>query len=183
MNKLSIKLALPFSLFAILVGSLAISLRSEAAGPGESANGQGTLIVQDENGKDVRRTFSLSAQRQKDGTVKGHAVLHNPAFTGDNEHSPYMLQIDVSCLKVVGNIAYMGGTTRKTNDPSLVDAVFFAVQDNGEPGKGKDMISRAYFWDDDPTTTGDPQACQSLPDPTGPVPDEVIEAGNIQVRQ
>ena len=60
-----------------------------------------------------------------------------------------------------GNTVYFGGTTKSTNDPDLVDALFFAVQDNGEPGKGVDKISRVFFWDDDPTTSGDPQACQS----------------------
>jgi hypothetical protein len=83
-------------------------------------------------------------------------------------------------MKVVGNIAIFGGTVKRTNDPSLVDAVFFSVQDNAEPGKGVDKISRVFFWDDDPNTTGDPQACQ-LVTPTD-FPLETIEAGNIQVR-
>jgi hypothetical protein len=149
-----------------------------------SASGQGTLMAVDANGNTVRRNFSFNARTQADGTVQGHATLVNPAFSGtNNANQPYMLQIDVSCLKVVGNIAYMGGTIRRTNDPSILDAVYFAVQDNGDPGKGVDKISRVFFFDDDPTTTGDPQLCQNLPDPTGPSPDEIIEAGNIQVRQ
>jgi hypothetical protein len=83
-------------------------------------------------------------------------------------------------MKVVGNIAIFGGTTTRTNDPNLVDAVFFTVQDNGEPGKNMDKISSVFFWDDDPNTTGDPQACLL----TGPTdfPLETIESGNIQVR-
>lgn len=166
----------------LLAGSVA-AYQGILAVAGESANGQGTLLGVDENGRTVRRNFSFSARTQSDGTVKGHATLHNPAFNGTNGNQPYMLQIDVSCLKVVGNIAYMGGTIRRTNDPSLLDAVFFAVQDNGEPGRGVDRISRVFFFDDDPTTTGDPQGCQNLPDPTGPSPDELIESGNVQVRQ
>lgn len=146
----------------------------------ESANGHGTLLVENENGDEVRRQFSLSARRQADGTVTGSAVLINPAFTGENGRSPYRLQVDISCMKVVGNIAVLGGTTRRTNDPALVDAVFFTVQDMGEPGKNNDRISRAFFFDDDPTTTGDPQLCLL----TGPTdfPLETIESGNIQVR-
>jgi len=83
-------------------------------------------------------------------------------------------------MKVVGNIAVFGGTTKRTNDPNLVDAVFFSVQDNGEPGKDRDKISSVFFWDDDPLTQGDPQACLL----TGALdfPLETIEAGNIQVR-
>lgn len=105
----------------------------------------------------------------------------NPAFTGTaTSPAPYRLHVDISCMYVVGNVAVFGGTTKSTNDPNLVDAVFFTVQDNGEPGKGRDKISRVFFWDDNPATTGDPQACLL----TGPLdfPLETIDGGNIQVR-
>jgi hypothetical protein len=144
----------------------------------QSANGHGTLLVTGTTGL-VRRQFSFNAERRADGTVTGHATLINPAFTGANGHSPYQLDVDISCMHVVGNIAIMGGTTKRTNDPSLVDAVFFTVQDNGEPGTN-DRISRAFFWDDDPNTQGPPSACMN----TGPndFPLEPIESGNVQVR-
>jgi hypothetical protein len=133
----------------------------------------------DENGDTVRRQFSLSARIDSDGTVSGNAILQNPAFSGaDGNH--YQLQVDITCMYVAGNIAVFGGTTRRTNDPNLVDAVFFSVQDNGEPGAGSDRISRAFFADDDPDTMGDPQVCLTLaPDA---LPLETIIAGNIQVR-
>ena len=73
----------------------------------------------------------------------------------------------------------LSGTTRKTNDPSLVDAVFFSVQDNGEPGAGKDMVSRAFFWDGDPATTGDPIA--RLNSTLTDLP-ETIVSGNLNVK-
>ena len=168
------------SLLAVLtVGLIAIAPNSQAQGGKESANGHGTLLVLNEDGDAVRRQFSFSARRNPDGTAKGNAVLHNPAFTNEKGQK-YQLQIDISCMKIYGNIAVFGGTTRRTNDPSLVDAVFFSVQDNGEPGRDRDKISRAFFWDDDPNTTGDPQACQA----TGPTdfPLETIESGNVQVR-
>ena len=147
----------------------------------ESANGHGTLISMDEMGKNVRRQFSFSAVRQDDGSVRGQAQLVNPAFRGsERNNAPYQLHIEISCMKVVGNIAIFGGTTKRTNDPNLVDAVYFSVQDNGEPGRGNDRISRAFFFDDNPATQGDPQLCLL----TGPTdfPLEHIEAGNIQVR-
>jgi hypothetical protein len=161
------------------IGFLAAAPVASAPPARDSANGHGTLLVPGTTGL-VRRQFSFEAQRRADGTVTGHATLINPAFKGANGRSPYQLDVDVSCMKVVGNIAVMGGTTRRTNDPSLVDAVFFTVQDNGEPGAGRDRISRAFFWDDDPGTQGDPQACLL----TGPndFPLEPIEAGNVQVR-
>ena len=164
-----------------LIAAVAAGAPSMAQGSRESANGHGTLAATDENGRAVKRQFSFNAQRQADGTVRGHATLINPAFGGSgNPNPPYQLQLDITCMRVVGNIAIMGGTTKRTNDQNLVDAAFFSVQDNGEPGKGRDRISRVFFWDDDPNTTGDPQACLL----TGPTdfPLEPIEGGNIQVR-
>jgi hypothetical protein len=146
----------------------------------QTVNGEGTLLVLNENGDPVRRQFSFSARVGANGIVKGNAVLHNPAFDGPNGHGNYQLQISISCMKVVGNVAFLGGTTRRTNDPSVVDAVFFSVQDNGEPGRGKDRISRAFFWDDDPNTSGDPQACQAMTQADAPL--ETIESGNVQVK-
>jgi hypothetical protein len=154
-----------------LVGALAAGffVTLALAAPGDSASGQGTL--------DGNRKFAFSANTHADGTVTGNAVLHNPAFQVDGK--TYQLQIDISCMNRFGNLAFFGGTTKRTNDPSLVDAVFFSVEDNGEPGKN-DRISRVFFWDDDPTTTGDPQACKfNVP---GDFPLETIEKGNIQVR-
>src|SRR5215210_4262140 len=96
-----------------------------------SASGAGTLMV--EVGK---RHFSFSAKQSPDGTVTGQAELTNSSFTGANGTSPYKLHLDISCMKRFGNIVYFGGTTKRTNDPNLVDAAYFAVQDNGEPGAG-----------------------------------------------
>ena len=157
---------------ALGAATVAFAASAQAAAPA-SASGQGTL----DGGA---RHFSFNARELADGTVTGHATLTNKNFTGANGTSPYKLQIDITCMNRIGNDVYFGGTTKRTNDPNLVDAVFFAVRDNGEPGKGVDQISRAFFWDDDPNTTGDPQACEL----TGPndFPLETIEAGNIQVR-
>jgi hypothetical protein len=163
------------STFALAVAFLAAGIAVAPAlsqNVKQQANGHGTL--------DANRQFSFNAQLRADGTVTGQATLMNPEFTGANGHSPYQLQIDISCMKVIGNVAFFGGTTKRTNDPNLVDAVYFSVQDNGEPGKGRDMLSRAFFFDDDPATQGDPQLCQG--NQLGDFPMEPITAGNIQVK-
>lgn len=165
---------------AAATAAFALAAPAFAQGSGESANGHGTLAGGvKENGKELKRQFSFSAQRRADGTVTGHATLVNPAYKGANGNAPYQLEVDISCMHIVGNVAIMGGSTKRTNDPSLVDAVFFTAQDNGEPGKN-DRLSRAYFWDDDPATQGPPSACMQ----TGPNDFllEQIEAGNVQVR-
>lgn len=144
----------------------------------EQANGHGTQFVTT-NGDTVRRQFSFSANRRPDGTVKGNAVLHNPAFTGENGQR-YQLQIDIVCMKVVGNIAILSGTVKRTNDPNLVNVASFIVEDNGEPGKNQDRISGVVFDDDDPNTPGDPQVCQNIGASDYDL--NTIESGNIQVR-
>ena len=154
---------------------------SFAQGKQESANGHGTLLVQDEQGNTVRRQFSFSARRSADGSVKGNAILHNPAFNGANGRN-FQVKVEISCLKVVGNTAVFGGTVKRSNDPNLVDTVFFSVEDNGEPGKGNDRISGLFFNDSDPNANpGDPQTCLTL-DPGNFEPLSVIDGGNIQVK-
>jgi hypothetical protein len=131
-------------------------------------SGQGTI----EDG----RTFSVSAVLYQDGTARGQATLINRNFTGANGHAPYTLHIDISCAKQLddGSVV-IGGFTRRTNDPSLVDAVFFEVRDNGKD----DLLSRAFFWDDDPNTTGDPATCKLVNQ--GDFPMEEVIRGNINV--
>ncbi len=179
-RKSTTSLVLAATFAAVVLAALWMTAPISAAQSSkESANGHGTLLVLNDEGEAVRRQFSFSAQRRPDGTVKGNAILHNPAFRVDNGQK-YQLQIDISCMRLYGNVAVFGGTTRRTNDPNLVDAVYFSVQDNGEPGRDRDKISRAFFFDDDPGTQGDPQLCQV----TGPTdfPLELIESGNIQVK-
>lgn len=170
------KVVSALALFAVVAAAgLLAFVSNPSAVAGESANGHGTLSDSDGN----KRQFTFSARVNSDGTVSGQAILHNPAFEGENGN-PYQLKLDISCMKVIGNFATFGGTTARTNDPSLVDAAFFSVQDNGQPGKNSDEISRVFFWDDIPETTGDPQACQFVG--LADFPLETIEAGNIQVR-
>ena len=163
---------------ALAVSALAIAGYAAFA-PTLSASGHGTFIVENSGNGSVRRQFSFSARRDPDGTVRGNAVLTNPAFDGDHGQN-YQLQVDIQCMNTDGNIVFFGGTTRRTNDPNLVDAVYWSVQDNGNPGAGNDLMSDVFFFDNDPATTGDPQLC--LNNRMGDFPMQPIEAGNITVR-
>ena len=170
-----------FVLFVIMVaaGTFGLVSQSSAVSSEESASGHGTLTVVDANGDTVKRQFSFHARKSADGTVQGKVVLRNPAFAGDDGKS-FFLKGDISCMQVIGNIAILGGTPERINDALLNDAFYFTVQDNGEPGKDRDKISSVFFFDDDPTTQGDPQLCLL----TGPndFPLNTIDGGNIQVR-
>jgi hypothetical protein len=143
----------------------------------ESSGGQGMITVKNEQGKNVKRQFSFKARREPDGSVSGQAVLHNATFSGADGKT-YQAQFDISCLKVVENTALVGGFVKRTNDPNLIEAAFFTVQDNGEPGQD-DKISSVYFFDTDPKTTGSRALCESHSVNDFPLMD--IDSGNIMV--
>ena len=159
------------SLITVLIATTV--LRSTfAAAPGPSASGHGTILLQDVDGKTVRRQFSFSARKLPDGSVQGVAIYRNPSFDPE-----YDVQIDISCLHISGNRASFGGSIRKTSDPVFndeFDAAFFTVFDNGEPGTGNDTISEVFF-----DNVVEPSACQFIgPDDFPQIP---IESGNVQV--
>ena len=144
-----------------------------AAAPGPSASGHGTILLQDTEGRTVRRQFSFSARQLPDGTVQGTAVLHNPSFD-----PKYDAQFDITCLQIVGNRASFGGSVRKSSDPVFndeFDAAFFTVFDNGEPGVGNDTISEVFF-----DNVVEPSACQFIG--ADDFPQIPIESGNVKVR-
>ena len=157
-------------LSCVALVALAFAAPATAAEPVATASGQGQIAE--------GRTFAFTVEIFADGTADGMAVLVNRNFTGTDGPSPYKAKFEISCAKRVGNTVTFGGMTNRTNDENLVDAAFFTVQDNGEPGKGVDKISSVFFWDGDPATTGDPMACLLSED----FPLNTIEAGNVQVK-
>jgi hypothetical protein len=166
-----------FLLAGLLIVALAattIVLRStSAAAAKRSANGHGTVLLQDTDGRTVRRQFSFSARINSDGSVSGSGILHNPSFD-----PKYDAQFDITCLQVVGNRASFGAAIRKTSDPVFndeFDAAFFTVFDNGEPGAGNDTISEIFF-----DNVVEPSACQFIG--ADDFPQIPIESGNVQVK-
>lgn len=164
-------------LFAgLLITALAATtfvLRStSAAARKPSASGHGTILLQNTEGKTVRRQFSFSARVNSDGTVSGSGILHNPSFD-----PKYDAQFDITCLQVVGNRASFGASIRKTSDPVFndeFDAAFFTVFDNGEPGANNDTISEVFF-----DNVVEPSTCQFIG--ADDFPQIPIESGNVQV--
>ena len=152
---------------------------SATSAPELTASGRGVFSAGDRaDGTVIQREFSFTAHVRKDGRVEGTGMLYSPA-EGSANNQPYMLQVDISCMNVVGDVVFFGGSTHRTTDPRLSDAVYFSVQDNGEPGVEKDTMSRVYFFDDDPNTTGDPGLCMG--NRLGDFPMEAIISGEINV--
>jgi hypothetical protein len=156
----------------LLAGALGLAMIASPA----MATPKGDVRVSGQGTIQDGRTFNLQAVLRQDGTVRGHATIINRNFSGDTGRGPYRAQIDISCVKQLDdNTLVIGGFVRRSNDSNLIDAVFFQVQDNGKD----DLLSRAFFWDDDPTTVGDPSTCQLVN--MGDFPMEEVIRGNINV--
>jgi hypothetical protein len=150
----------------------ALMQRTSAAARLPSASGHGTVLLQDVEGRTVRRQFSFSARVLPDGSVQGSGILHNPSFD-----PKYDAQFDITCLQIVGNRASFGASIRKTSDPVFndeFDAAFFTVFDNGEPGSDNDTISEVFF-----DNVVEPSACQFIG--ADDFPQIPIEGGQVQV--
>jgi hypothetical protein len=164
-----------FLLAGLLITALAATfmLRSTSAAAAKpSASGHGTILLQNTEGKTVRRQFSFSARINSDGSVSGTAIIHNPSFD-----PKYSAQFDITCLQIVGNRASFGGSVRKTTDPVFndeFDAAFFTVFDN-DPGNANDTISEIFF-----DNVVEPSACQFIG--ADDFPQIPIESGSVQVR-
>jgi hypothetical protein len=162
-----------FAGFLIIAIAATVILRpAAAAAPGPSASGHGTVLLQDTDGRTVRRQFSFSARIMPDGSVRGSGILHNPSFD-----PKYDAQFTITCLQIVGNRASFGASIRKTSDAVFndeFDAAFFTVFDNGEPGAGNDTISEVFF-----DNVVEPSACQFIG--ADDFPQIPIESGNVQV--
>lgn len=131
-------------------------------------NGQATL--------NDGRIFTVNARLDTDtNTATGKAVLINTNFTGDNGKSPYRAIIDISCAAELSDGTYaIGGVANRTNDAVLQEAVFFIVAPDGS-------LSRAYFWDENPDTTGPASSCTGIrPGDFGELEDP-IRGGGLKV--
>jgi hypothetical protein len=139
----------------------------------EWARGGGHIMFGEEvDLVDARRTFAFTAKTLADGTTQGQFQINNrtegPFF---KEHG------EVTCLKIVGNKAWIGGVVTQTDGPFAGFSRIWRVIDNSEGSSNQeDMITLAQLF---PPPPGD-QACEGEPalDAAFLQP---IEDGNIQV--
>jgi hypothetical protein len=132
-----------------------------AGGPVHSATGS----AQEHIGS-AYRTFAFNAKLFADGTASGQAEVQARQL-GSTFH------LDVNCLEVVGNTAYVSGVFTKSDNPSFPVGSngAFTVVDNGEGAKSPaDMFSRVF------------QVGALTCHDAKFTPTETAENGNIQVR-
>ena len=163
-------------LTVLVIGGLLTAVKSLAFGDKDSASGQGILVNEDKS----RSEFSFSAKRNPNGKVTGSATIRNPSFKNGNGQTE-KIKIDITCLRIVGNMALLGGTTKRKASQAKAEAIYFAVGDHGTGQTGSaDTIFRGFYYDDDQETDGDPLRCQSM-SPSVVVLEPIV-SGNIQVK-
>ena len=148
---------------AMVLGAALLPLATASAAP--SASGHGNLTVGGE-----LRTFSFTAVTKSNGSVTGEVELKSRA-------SGVIIHVEINCLTVVGNKAYMSGVVRHANNSMFVGHTsVFRVIDNGAGDKApRDELSLLTTF-----VTGPPEDCN------GPfvqsLATQPIEAGDIQVK-
>jgi hypothetical protein len=121
---------------------------------------------------DGLRNFTFHAIRLPDGTVEGSYQI-----TRTDLQSTF--SVDVSCLTVVDNRAWIGGHIAATNDPAIrVGSVsYFYAIDNGEgSGAAADVVSLARIND---AEGRDIEFCTTLPTL---LPPRLVQLGDVQIR-
>ena len=107
-------------------------LRSAGRG-GPSVVGGGTI------------TFGASVEHVSVNVfgTSGRAVFHDKAAGGN-----FSGQIEINCVRIVGNEATLSGIVTHSNDPALEGLeALFQLRDNGQGGKGPgpDLMSPVLF--------------------------------------
>ena len=155
----------------------AFSATSVASGSGHIRRGDGSI-----------RKFTISAVQHVDGSTSGQYDLKLAPIEllKDFDVSPPLLSFHgtITCMKVVGNSAYLGGVVDRQENGGLFfgredfTGVAMELIDNGEAhDAAPDQISSVFvYFPETPTTPQD--YCD---DPT-PGPVFPIDQGNITVR-
>ena len=155
---------------SLLLGAAFAQSASTALGSApHSATGSGHMVRPD----GTFRSFSFSAREGADGTVKGQLQLNSRGFD-------VFVHINIDCLRVVGNVAFMSGRITHSSNPAegvVGELNRWAVEDNGEGNGGTpDRVTSIPA-----NPTNDPtQTCEAENNP--PTPTRLVQRGNVQVR-
>lgn len=133
-------------------------------------SGGGSVVRVDPSGT-RRSVYAFNATLDPTGSASGQAEVH---FTSTPAH----IHIDVQCLVVRGNEAWLSGPVTRTDNPYFyLGAVFlWRVQDNGEGGSAAPDRISAFVWK--PQQNYPPAACLWQPESMAMDP---WTNGNVQI--
>jgi hypothetical protein len=127
---------LPTALLLASRQSLAeVSLRGNSAAPEHSTTGGGTA---------PSFHFGFTAQSHRNGNAAGSVTGNAQVVFGAPNRGP--LHIDVNCLEIVGNDAYVSGVLAYSAfGLAKGTEMIFGVEDDDSASK-PDLISNIYYW-------------------------------------
>lgn len=118
------------------------------------------------------RNFTFHAMLRPDGSAQGSYQIHRTDLGT-------VFSVDVTCLTIVGNRAWIGGIIASTNDPTIrvgTVSYFYAI-DNGEGSDAPaDIVSLARVND---LAGRDIEFCTTLPTL---LPPRQVQLGGVQIR-
>jgi hypothetical protein len=161
--------ALCVVMVALALAAVAVQTGPAATDPiVASATGSGHMVRPD----GTFRSFSFSARKYADGSVDGQLQLNSRGFD-------VFVHIEIDCLRVVANTAYMSGHITHTSNPAegeIGELNRAIVRDNGEGHGVIDQVSRI------PANPGsaDQRTCLAANEDLFPLRD--VHRGNVQVR-
>ena len=151
----------------VLAGTFATAAPGASNPVTNSATGGGHFVL-----PGGFRSFSFSARKYADGTVKGQAQIYNRNAPNAFAH------FELDCLEVNGSFAHISGHVTHTGDPTFWipgELVRFAVADLGEGNSAPapDLV----------TFITPPNEQFRCDDDGAPLPNfHFVERGNVQVR-
>ena len=151
-----------------LVGLVAHSASATSNPVVASATGSGHMVRPD----GTFRSFSFAASKRADGTVTGQVQLNSRGFD-------VFVHIDVDCLRVDGNKAFMSGRITFTSNPEegvVGELNRWAVQDNGEGSNPADLVSSV------PENVGNADLKTCADDNSDRPITRIVQRGDVQVR-
>jgi hypothetical protein len=158
----------PIALDSTVAPDGLVAYNTSAAPP--SATGSGHTLA-----GGAPRTFAFSAVSRADGSAAGNYEIVIHAIGA-------FFMVDVTCMRVLGNKAWVAGIIRKSNNPAVREGTvsYFWTIDGGEGPTAVDIVSTARI--NDPLGE-DQRFCSLMPDEaTSGLPGNVVLRGNVQVR-
>lgn len=176
--------------FALVVLAGAVACQDVPAGPAapdlavrpDLGHASGVVAFANGSGHRVRNdralVFTFNAVRYADGSAQGRYYLDWQDLGPALDHMRLQVEVDVTCMSVSGNRAWVAGIITKVDGPIAQEGTvsYFYVTDNGEGAGAVDEISALRLND---VAGEDAVFCADQPVLLGSVP---IERGGAQVQ-
>lgn len=140
------------AIFALFVMSIATPWFTYAQTSGPSANGNYSIVLED----NLKKTVEFDARSDERGTTTGQMTFKDEARIveqdvdgvgdlPDDPSSEFYATVDLDSLTILNNRALMGGTVRDSSNKSYIGKwVQLVVEDNGDGSEVPDRVTWCF---------------------------------------